>query len=63
MTIAHDVRNGRISQDEANEALNKLFEAVPAAGAGLFIGGMNVPEHLNTGSDWKDFWLSHARGE
>ena len=63
MTIAHDVRNGRVSQDEANEALNKLFKGYAAGAAGLAFGGLNVPEHLNTGSDWKDFWLSHARGE
>ena len=63
MTIAHDVRNGRVSPEEANEALGKILEGGAAAYVGLGIGGMNVPEHLNTGSDWKDFWLSHARGE
>ena len=63
LVVGREIQEGRISEGEGQEAISKILKGTAAFSGGAFIGGMNVPRHQNTGSDWKDFWLSHARGE
>lgn len=68
LELKEQLLTGDITEEQAKELVDEIYSrrfAPQVAKATKMVAGSgyNVPEHMNTGSDWKDFWLAHANGE
>ena len=68
LELREQMLTGDLSEEEAeavaDEIYSRKFSAPVAVATKMFAGsGYNVPEHMNTGSDWNDFWIAHSNGE
>jgi hypothetical protein len=66
--LKYRLESGQLSPEEAKEIAGSILKRELSASGAMWSkmvagSGYNVPEHMNTGSDWSDYWLSLAAGE